>query len=171
MSSDRRLRKEYKDTELHVANNFSKGKNDNIVSVKLINDDITHWEAVIAGPSDSPFKDGYFLLDMEFPKEFPFKPPKISFKTKVYHPNINSQGAICLDILKDAWSPALTVIKVLLSICSLLVDPNPNDPLDPDAASLYKSDRKGYDAKVSNMVKTNSYKYAPSIVITTVTKK
>ena len=157
--SDRRLQKEYKDSQLHIANNASKGKSDNVISVKLVNENLSHWEAVIVGPSDSPFKNGFFLLDLEFPKEFPFKPPKISFKTKVYHPNINSQGAICLDILKDAWSPALTVVKVLLSICSLLVDPNPNDPLDTDAAYLYKSDRKAYDKKVMDLVQSNSYKY------------
>lgn len=159
MSSERRLRKEFKEAETHVANNHGKGKSDNIVSVKMINNDITHWEAVITGPSDSPFKDGYFLLDLEFPKEFPFKPPKVTFNTNVYHPNINRQGAICLDILKDAWSPALTVVKVLLSICSLLVDPNPKDPLDADVAHVYINDKKTYDKTVMDYVKKYSYKF------------
>ncbi|KAK4386862.1 Ubiquitin-conjugating enzyme E2 5A [Sesamum angolense] len=96
-----------------------------------VGEDMFHWQATIMGPSDSPFSGGVFLVTIHFPPDYPFKPPKVSFKTKVYHPNINSNGSICLDILKDQWSPALTVSKVLLSICSLLTDPNPDDPLCP----------------------------------------
>ena len=92
---------------------------------------------------DSPYQSGVFFLTINFPTDYPFKPPKIrfvfrekclpnslnahfSFTTKIYHPNINANGAICLDILRSNWSPALTISKVLLSICSLLCDPNPD---------------------------------------------
>ena len=74
---------------------------------------------------DSPYDGGVFFLDINFPQDYPFKPPKVRFQTKIYHCNVNDKGGICLDILKDNWSPALTVSKVLLSICSLLTDPNP----------------------------------------------
>merc|ERR1712144_145246 len=94
-----------------------------------VGDDLFHWQATIMGPPESPFAGGVFFLNVHFPTDYPFKPPKVNFTTRLYHPNINSNGSICLDILKDQWSPALTISKVLLSICSLLTDPNPDDPL------------------------------------------
>ena len=97
------------------------------------------------GPDDSPYSGGVFFLNIRFPPDYPFKPPKVSFTTKIYHPNINSNGSICLDILKDQWSPALTISKVLLSISSLLTDPNPDDPLTPEIANVYKTNREQYN--------------------------
>ena len=108
-------------------------------------DDIFHWTATIMGPNESPFEGGIFYLNITFPSNYPFKPPKVIFATKIYHPNINSSGGICLDILKDNWSPALTISKVLLSICSLLTDPNPDDPLVPEIARPFKRNRAEYD--------------------------
>lgn len=109
----------------------------------------------------STSQGGVFFISIHFPPDYPFKPPKVQFQTKVckslkkvttnidplqvYHPNINSQGSICLDILKEQWSPALTISKVLLSICSLLTDPNPDDPLVPEIAHIYKTDRSRYE--------------------------
>jgi len=97
------------------------------------------------GPPDSPFQGGVFFLTIHFPTDYPFKPPKVAFTTRIYHPNINSNGSICLDILRSQWSPALTISKVLLSICSLLTDPNPDDPLVPEIARAYKTDREKYN--------------------------
>lgn len=110
-----------------------------------VGDDMFHWQATIMGPGESPYEGGVFFLDICFPTDYPFKPPKLNFVTKIYHPNINSNGSICLDILRSQWSPALTISKVLLSICSLLCDPNPDDPLVPEIARLYKSDREKYN--------------------------
>ncbi|KAL8830163.1 MAG: hypothetical protein Q9191_001585 [Dirinaria sp. TL-2023a] len=80
---------------------------------------------------DSPYSGGVFFLAIHFPTDYPFKPPKVNFTTRIYHPNINSNGSICLDILRDQWSPALTISK----------DPNPDDPLVPEIAHVYKTDR------------------------------
>jgi ubiquitin-conjugating enzyme E2 D/E len=107
--------------------------------------DLFKWSATIMGPADSPYAGGVFKLDIHFPPDYPFKPPKMVFLTKIYHPNIHPNGAICLDILKDQWSPALTMTKVLLSLTSLLCDPNPKDPLVLDAAQLYERNREEFD--------------------------
>ncbi|TKS89010.1 biquitin-conjugating enzyme E2 [Collichthys lucidus] len=88
-------------------------------------DNIYEWRSTILGPPGSVYEGGVFFLDIAFTPDYPFKPPKVTFRTRIYHCNINSQGVICLDILKDNWSPALTISKVLLSICSLLTDCNP----------------------------------------------
>lgn len=108
-------------------------------------EDIYKWEATIMGPDGTPYTGGIFKLSIDFPTNYPFKPPKVRFITKIYHPNINSGGGICLDILKDNWSPALTVSKVLLSICSLLDEPNPDDPLVMEIADKYINNRALYD--------------------------
>lgn len=75
-------------------------------------DDLFHWQATIMGPDDSPYAGGVYFLDIHFPADYPFKPPKVAFTTRIYHCNINSNGGICLDILKEQWSPALTISKV-----------------------------------------------------------
>ena len=132
----RRISRESKDLKIDPPTNCSAGP---------IDDDMFRWQATIIGPEDSPYSEGIFNLEINFPADYPFKPPRIMFTTKIYHPNINSKGGICLDILKDKWSPALTISKVLLSICSLLTDPNPDDPLVPEAANLFKQNKKKYE--------------------------
>lgn len=135
--SDGRIKKELENLEMDPPNNCSAGPQ---------GDDIYHWQATVMGPVDSPYAGGLFFLDIRFPKDYPFKPPKVFFTTKIYHPNINGGGGICLDILKDQWSPALTISKVLLSICSLLDDPNPDDPLVAPIADQYIKERDKYNA-------------------------
>ena len=111
MSCLTRLKNELKELETNPPENCSAG---------LINeDDIYTWEATIMGPSESPYVGGIFNLKIIFPNKYPFKPPKVKFTTKIYHPNILN-GDICLDILNKAWSPTLTTTKLLLSISSLL---------------------------------------------------
>lgn len=132
----RRIQKELHDISHDPPCNCSAGP---------VGGDMYHWAGSIVGPTGTPYEGGVFQLDITFPPDYPFKPPHITFKTRVYHPNISSRGAICLDILKDKWAPALTISKVLLSICSLFGDANPDDPLVPDIARQYKTDRAAYE--------------------------
>ncbi|XP_005882963.1 PREDICTED: ubiquitin-conjugating enzyme E2 D4 [Myotis brandtii] len=114
-------------------------------SARPVGDDWFCWQATITGPNDSPYQGGIFFLNIHFPTDYPFKPPKVAFTTKIYHPNIHSNGSICLDVLQSHWSPSLTVSEVLLSICSLLCEPNPDDPLVPEIAHTYKANREKYN--------------------------
>uniref|UniRef100_A0A3B5Q4X7 UBC core domain-containing protein n=1 Tax=Xiphophorus maculatus TaxID=8083 RepID=A0A3B5Q4X7_XIPMA len=98
-----------------------------------------YFHVVIAGPQDSPFEGGTFKLELFLPEEYPMAAPKVRFMTKIYHPNVDKLGRICLDILKDKWSPALQIRTVLLSIQALLSAPNPDDPLANDVAEKWKS--------------------------------
>jgi len=147
MSIVQRLNKELIDLQNYPPTNCSAG---------MVDDDIYHWQATIMGPEGSPYEGGIFYLRIEFPQDYPFKPPKVTFITKIYHCNINTAGNICLDILKEQWSPALTVSKVLLSICSMMDDPNPNDPLMVDIANLYVNDKEQF----LEIAKLHTIKYA-----------
>jgi len=119
-----------------------------------IRDDLYSWEGIISGPSDSPYCGGIFFLQIHFPPEYPYLPPIIRFKTKIFHPNIGKNGNICLDILKSGkWSPALTISKVLISIVSLLTDPNADDPLATEAAELYKKNLDRYNQVAKDWTK------------------
>ena len=120
--------------------------------MQVKDDDIKSWIINIEGPPDSLYEGGNFNLDVEFPETYPFKPPNIYFITKIFHCNINRSGAVCLDILKEQWSPALTISKVVLSISALLADCNPDDPLVPEIANLYKNNRELHDTTVKNWV-------------------
>lgn len=143
----KRINKELTDLQRDPPSNCSAGP---------VGDDMFTWQATIMGPGDSPYQGGVFFLTIKFPTDYPFKPPKIQFQTKIYHPNINSNGGICLDILKDQWSPALTISKVLLSICSLLTDPNPDDPLVPEIAHLYKTNKAEYEKTAREWTRKHS---------------
>nr|CAD2182914.1 unnamed protein product [Meloidogyne enterolobii] len=116
-----------------------------LCSAGPIGEDLFTWQAAITGPPNSPYQGGVFYLNIQFPTEYPFKPPQVSFKTKIFHPNISEDGYICLDILQSKWSPALTISKVLLSICSLFGDANEAHGMSSDALKLYKTDRVKYD--------------------------
>ncbi|XP_010908214.1 ubiquitin-conjugating enzyme E2 27 isoform X2 [Elaeis guineensis] len=115
-----------------------------ISGVSIVHDgrsDLSHLSGTITGPVGTPYEGGTFQIDICLPSGYPFEPPKMQFITKVWHPNISSQnGAICLDILKDQWSPALTLKTALLSLQALLSAPEPDDPQDAVVAQQYLRD-------------------------------
>jgi len=99
--------------------------------------DLSHLRASFPGPPDTPYEGGTYIVDIKIPNEYPFRPPSMSFTTKLWHPNVSSQtGAICLDTIGSAWSPVLTIKSALLSLQSLLSTPEPKDPQDAEVASM-----------------------------------
>jgi ubiquitin-conjugating enzyme E2 D/E len=123
------------------------------ITAMPMENDLYHWKATISGPPDTPFENGIFKLELEFTEKYPYKPPRVHFTTKIYHPNIDSGGGICLDILSSQWSPVLNIQQLLLSISSLVASPNPDDPLVGSIAKEYKNDRETYNLKVREWTK------------------
>ncbi|KAJ1512490.1 Ubiquitin-conjugating enzyme 13 [Coelomomyces lativittatus] len=119
-------------------------------------DNLRYFDVQIMGPAQSPFEGGYFKLELFLPEDYPMGPPKVRFLTKIYHPNIDKLGRICLDILKDKWSPALQVRTVLLSIQALLSAPNPDDPLDNQVAKHWKEDEQGAIATAKEWIQVHA---------------
>eukprot|EP00241_Pyramimonas_parkeae_P009343 CAMPEP_0114248030 /NCGR_PEP_ID=MMETSP0058-20121206/13343_1 /TAXON_ID=36894 /ORGANISM="Pyramimonas parkeae, CCMP726" /LENGTH=145 /DNA_ID=CAMNT_0001361385 /DNA_START=100 /DNA_END=534 /DNA_ORIENTATION=+ len=110
------------------------------ISASPAEDNLRYFNVMILGPTQSPYEGGVYKLELFLPEEYPMAAPKVRFLTKIYHPNIDKLGRICLDILKDKWSPALQIRTVLLSIQALLSAPNPDDPLAEDIAKQWKED-------------------------------
>ncbi|ODQ66434.1 hypothetical protein NADFUDRAFT_50354 [Nadsonia fulvescens var. elongata DSM 6958] len=151
MSKVRRIVKELEEVKTDLASG---------ITLNLINEtDISHLKGTFQGPPGTPYEGGLFTIDIKIPNEYPFKPPVMKFDTRIFHPNISSQtGAICLDILKDAWSPILTLKSSLLSLQSLLQSPEPNDPQDAEVAKVYISDRDVFFSEAAKWTKLYAIK-------------
>ncbi|KAI9272002.1 ubiquitin-conjugating enzyme E2D 2 [Sporodiniella umbellata] len=116
------------------------------ISAEPIDGDIFHWSGLLLGPNDTPYQGGRFKLDIQFSSDYPFKPPKIKFITKIYHPNIDDDGSICIDMLKpDIWKPATRLVNVLQAIATLLENPNPDDALVASVAEIYNKNRPKFN--------------------------
>lgn len=139
MSDLGRLQKEIAD--------FKRGADTSGITLETDPENPRHFVGVLNGPADTPYSGGTFRIDINIPTDYPFGPPKMKFITKVWHPNVSSQtGAICLDILKDQWSPALTIKTAMLSLQALLCSPEPNDPQDAQVANMYLSNYEQFQS-------------------------
>nr|GLL16893.1 Protein PEROXIN-4 [Ipomoea trifida] len=140
-ASRARLFKEYKEVQREKAAD---------PDIQLVCDDsnIFKWTALIKGPSETPFEGGVFQLAFSVPEQYPLQPPQVRFLTKIFHPNVHFKtGEICLDILKNAWSPAWTLQSVCRAIIALMAHPEPDSPLNCDSGNLLRSgDIRGYQS-------------------------
>ncbi|KAG1903248.1 ubiquitin-conjugating enzyme/RWD-like protein [Suillus fuscotomentosus] len=126
-------------------------------------DNLFRWTGTIPGPQGSPYEGGVFNINIQLANDYPFSAPKVTFVTRIYHMNISDKGNICIDILKQNWSPALSLFKVMLSLSSLLTDPNPQDPLVPSIATEYLRNRVQHDRTARRW--TELYARSPASVL------
>ncbi|EIW76054.1 hypothetical protein CONPUDRAFT_147060 [Coniophora puteana RWD-64-598 SS2] len=134
-------------TMKRIHREISDSKKEDLGTMTLAPSDesLFRWSASIPGPQGSPYEGGVFKLEIVLGHDYPFSAPKVIFLTRIYHMNISDRGSICIDILKGNWSPALSLFKVMLSLSSLLTDPNPSDPLVPSIATEYVRNRQQHD--------------------------
>ena len=160
-TAQRRLMRDLRD--------LSQNPVDGINAAPTSADNIFLWNAILDGPEDSLFEDASFVLTLKFPQDYPNHPPEVKFVTRVFHPNIckslewqhrpdllcfflDMDGSICLDILQQRWSASLDVSTLLISIRSLLTDPNPASPANSEAATLYRNHRREYERRVREYI-------------------
>jgi ubiquitin-conjugating enzyme E2 A len=138
---------------------LTKLNNDTIEGI-IINEptSLFEWNVQILGPKDTPFEEGIFDIKIIFDNTYPIKPPSVKFLSKIFHPNIYFDGKICVDILQNEWAPTQNVRTILLSIISLLMDPNPNSPANREAAILYKENKYLYETKIRETIQQNNKK-------------
>ena len=153
MANTKRVMKEFKEIEDYIKSEAS--DNHRFLEIKTVNDNILNMEITFMGPKECPYEEIISTISIQIPKEYPHRPPNMNFLNKIHHPNVGSNGNICLDILKDQWRPIYTLRTTLMSIISLLSDPNPDSPLNGEAARGYKEGLKN---------KENRRKYAKDIL-------
>jgi len=132
------------------------------IKVSLVDEsNVMNWNIIMDGPADTPYVGGKFKLLLTLPNDYPFKAPTISFKTRIYHPNITNdeKGSMCIGILKaDQWKPSSKIMSVLLAVQDLLREPVPDDALESGAAEKYKNDRAGYNKEAKDFTKKHAMK-------------
>jgi len=139
-----------------------------IVAGPINEESFFEWEALITGPHDTPFQDGVFTATLKFPQDYPLNPPKMIFTTPMWHPNIYPNGEVCISILHppgddpnfyesstERWSPVQSVEKILISVVSMLAEPNCESPANVEAAKMFRENRATYNQRVRQIVATS----------------
>eukprot|EP00049_Salpingoeca_infusionum_P021791 m.4545 g.4545 ORF g.4545 m.4545 type:complete len:205 (-) comp4515_c0_seq1:606-1220(-) len=126
--------------------------------VQLIDDQVTNFIVLFEGPSDSPYANGKWRVNVRLPDAYPFKSPSIGFLNKIFHPNIDERsGSICLDVLNQTWTPMYELLNVFDTFLpQLLLYPNPTDPLNGTAARLHLADKAAYEQHIREHVKQHA---------------
>ncbi|AYV85290.1 MAG: putative ubiquitin-conjugating enzyme E2 [Satyrvirus sp.] len=122
---------------------------EHMFEIDMVDDNMYHWRAILYGPEDSLYEGCKFELDVILPDNYPFFPIKVKFITPIQHINVNANGDICLDILKDQWTSSQTITTVMISIRLLLSTPNTNDAFNSELAEIYRTNKKMY----TNLIK------------------
>ncbi|CAD6575432.1 MAG: Ubiquitin-conjugating enzyme E2 7 [Cyphobasidiales sp. Tagirdzhanova-0007] len=132
----------------------------------IIENNFFEWEAFIKGPDETPFEGGIFIAKLSFPKDYPLNPPKMRFDPPILHPNIYTDGNVCISILhspgddpnmyessSERWSPIQNIQSILMSVVSMLAEPNVESGANIDACKIYRDDRELYEKTVRNFVR------------------
>ncbi|ETI24526.1 hypothetical protein G647_03895 [Cladophialophora carrionii CBS 160.54] len=139
---------------------------DGITAGPVNEDDLFVWEALIQGPEGTPFEGGIFPAELKFPKDYPLNPPKMKFLGEIWHPNVYTNGEVCISILhppgddpnhyesaSERWSPIQSVEKILISVMSMLAEPNDESPANVEAAKMWRERRPEFEKKVRQGVR------------------
>jgi ubiquitin-conjugating enzyme E2 G2 len=153
----KRLTREYRELTVNPP--------EGIVAGPVSEDNFFLWEALIMGPDGTPYEGGVFTAVLQFPFDYPLNPPKMVFKDRLWHPNVYPNGEVCISILhppgddpthyelsSERWSPVQSVEKILISVVSMLAEPNIESPANVDAAKMWRDDRKQFNEKVKQQV-------------------
>jgi len=153
MAATRRLQKELQDIRKAGLKYFR--------DIHVDEQNILTWQGLIV-PENAPFNKGAFRIEINFPAEYPFKPPKITFRTKIYHPNIDEKGQVCLPIIQaENWKPATKTDQVIQALVALVNDPEPEHPLRGDLAEEFSKDKKKFFKNAEDFTRKHSEKRPP----------
>ncbi|KAG0643042.1 ubiquitin-conjugating enzyme/RWD-like protein [Tuber brumale] len=152
-AANKRLLKEYKA--------LLKESPEGIAAGPIDESNLFEWECLIQGPEETPFEGGVFPATLSFPKDYPLNPPKMKFTCEIFHPNVYKDGTVCISILhspgddpnqyedaSERWSPIQSVEKILISVMSMLAEPNDESGANIDASKIWRDDRKEYEKRV-----------------------